>query len=251
MKILPFFLIFLIIFSSFVTISDGRGISVDIYGPTIVGTNGTYQYKIVVNGYFDEYGYHLFLTGENMSGGTTNELVGNSYYSNVFIVNLTFPSQPQTVYIYVMGIGIVNGSSPVTTTNYLQVNVVKSIPINLKIKNTAPYEIKNINVTFYLNGKIIGNSTISSIGPNSTTNVTYYYVGTFENGVNVIYARLNSNVVKFSNGSNVTSINFYYGTPPNYTWLWYLLIGIVLFSIAILFFYTSAKKRPNLPKWKK
>ncbi len=252
MKILPFFIVFLLLIASFVSISSARGVTVEIYGPTTVGTNATYQYTIVVEGYFDGYGYHLFLTGENMSGGTTNELTGFSYTTNTFKVNVTFPSKTGVYYIYVMGIGEVNGSIEKSTAiTYLKVNVVKSIPIELKVKNTAPYEIKNVTVTFFLNGKLVGNSTIGSISPNSTANVTYYYIGTLENGVNVINARLNSNVVKFSTGSNITTLYFYYGKPPDYTWLWYLLAGIVIFTVAIIYMYSAGKKRPGAPKWKK
>jgi hypothetical protein len=252
MKKIGIFIAIILIFSLIIPVSQARGLNVEIYGPTTVGTNGTYEYKIVLNGYFDGYGYHLFLTGSNISGGTTNELTGLSYSTNVFYVNITFPSTPETVYIYVMGIGIVNGSSQkVTSINYIQVNVIKSIPIQVKIKNLQPFEVKNITVSFFLNGKLIGNSTIQSISPNSTANVTYNYIGSFENGVNTISVRLNTNLVKFSTGSNVTTIYFYYGKPPNYDWLWYLLAGIVIFTVAIIYLYSAGKKRPGSPKWKK
>ncbi|MGB9814366.1 MAG: hypothetical protein ACPLVI_00240 [Thermoplasmata archaeon] len=252
MKRIAIFLAMIIIIFSLFPFSQARGLTVDIYGPATVGTNGTYEYTIVINGYFDGYGYHLFLTGSNMSGGTTEELTGLSYTTNTFKVNITFPSRPETVYIYVMGIGIVNGSPEKTTSiNYIQVNVVKSVPITLTLKNTEPYEIKNISISFFLNGRFIGTSNVSSMGPNSTVNVTYNYIGTFENGVNVLSARLNTNLVKFSSGSNCTTLYFYYGTPPNYDWLWYLLAGITLFTLAIIYFYSSGKKRPGAPKWKK
>lgn len=250
MRRIAILITFILFASVLIPVSQARGITVDIYGPTTVGTNGTYEYKIVVNGYFDGYGYHLFLTGSNLTGGTTQELAGFSYSTNTFTVNITFPSRPGVVYIFVMGIGVVNGTGEKTTTiNYLQINVLKSIPITLTIKNTEPYEIKNVTVSFFLNGKLIGNAT-ANLGPNSTSNITYNYVGTFQNGVNVITARLNTNLVKFSTGSNVTTLYFYYGTPPNYDWLWYLLAGIVLFTVAIIYFYTYGKKT-GVPKWKK
>ncbi len=251
MKLKHIMIISIIILSLVLPVSQAKPISVNISGPMTVGVNDTYQYKIVVTGFFTEYGFHLFLTGSNLTGATKTELYGYSNTSNVFYVNITFPSIPQTVYIYVMGIGYLNGSSPQYTITYLQVKVVKSVPISVVIKNPSQYEINNITVTFLLNGNYIGSSKISSIAPNGTANATLYYAGNFTEGVNVITVRINSQLLKFSNGSNSTQIYFNYGPLPNYSWVWYAFAGVLIVVIFFIVLFRPGKKMPSMPKWKK
>ncbi|MGC8663473.1 MAG: hypothetical protein ACP5SF_03095 [Thermoplasmata archaeon] len=244
-------IISLIVLSLLIPISQGKAVSVNIFGPGTVGANETYEYKIVVNGFFSEYGYHLFLSGTNLTGATENELYGYSNSSNVFYVNITFPSETQTVYIFVMGIGINNGTSPVYSETNIQVKVIKSIPIYVEIKNPSMYQVRNVTVTFFLNGKYIGTTVINSIPSNGTANATFNYVGNFTQGVNTISVRINSQVLKFSNGSNVTNIYFNYGPVPNYNWVWYTFAAVVIVIIFLILIMRSNKKRPALPKWKK
>ncbi len=251
MKIKSLILISLIIFSLTIPLSQARPVSVNITGPTTVGINDTYEYKIVVSGFFEEYGFHLFLSGNNLTGATKNELYGYSFNTNIFYANVTFPSVPEVVYIYVLGIGINNGSNPVSTISYIKVNVIKSTPISVEIKNPSQYKVSNVTVTFFLNGKYIGTSNISSINPNGTASATLYYVGSFVQGVNVISVRINSQVLKFSNGSNVTSIYFNYGPLPNYTWVWYTFAGIAIVIIFFVLMFRSSRKTTNIPKWKR
>lgn len=252
MKLRSVLIISIIVLAILLPVSDAKPISVNISGPSMVGTNDTYQYKIVVSGFFTGYGYRLFLTGANLTGpATKTELYGYSNTSNVFYVNITFPSTPQTVYIYVMGIGYVNGSAPAYEITYLPVKVVKSIPISVTIKNPSQYQITNVTVSFILNGNYIGTSTVNSISPNGTATATIYYVGNFTQGVNVITVRINSQVLKFSNGSNITQIYFNYGPVPNYDWVWYTFAGVIITVIFLIIMFRSGKKMPSVPKWKK
>lgn len=252
MKIRTLLIISIITLMVFLPVSEAKPISVNISGPSIVGTNGTYEYKITVSGFFTAYGYHLFLAGTNLTGpATKTELYGYSNTSNVFYVNISFPSVPQTVYIYVMGIGYINGSKPVYTITYIPVKVVKPIPISVTIKNPSAYQITNVTVSFILNGNYIGSTTVDSIGPNGTATATFNYVGNLPQGVNVITVRINSQVLKFPNGSNVTNVYFNYGPLPNYDWVWYIFIGIFIVVLFLIVAFRSGKKMPNVPKWKK
>jgi len=242
----------LILFSLLILpLSEARGISATIEGPTVVGTGETCHYKIYVNGYFDEYQIHVLLAGENLTGASPINETFNSSANNVFNVNITFPTVPGTVYIYVQSVGIVNGSQPSINITYLQVKVIKSIPFIVKVKNPTPYTIKNVNVTFYLDGSFAGNVTVPSISPNSTVNVTYNYVGIISNGTHTLKAIINSNVLEFSTGSRSYTIQFYYGKPPDYTWVWYVIAFIVIISIFFYYTFSQSKKRPALPKWKR
>ncbi len=242
----------IIIFSLIIVpLSDARAISSTITGPTMVGTGQTYQYKIYVNGYFDEYQIHVLLAGQNLTGAIPINETFNSSSNNVFTVNITFPSTPQTVYIYLQAVGIVNGSKPAIDITYLPVKVIKPIPFIVKVKNPTAYKIENVNVTFYLDRSMLGNVTVPSISPNSTINVTYNYVGIISNGSHTLTATINSNVLEFSSGSRTYSIEFYYGKPPDYTWVWYIIAFIVIIIIFFYFTFSQSKKRPSIPKWKR
>ena len=242
------FIMLLIIFQSYISMASP--IYVNVTGPTYVGTNTTETYTIYVNGYFYKYGYHLFLTGENLSGLKQVEYTGMSS-KGVFKVNITFPATPQVVELAVMGIGYYeNSSTPYTQIYYYKINVVKSIPFTVRIYNPSSLIIKNVTLSYYLNGNFIGNQTVSSINPGQYENITYYYVGTLNQGTNSLVVKINSSVLKFSNYSNVYTMNFYYGSPPNYSWAWYLFAVVVVIVVFLILMAEFSRRKPR-PKWKK
>ncbi|MGC8691623.1 MAG: hypothetical protein ACP5RZ_01200 [Thermoplasmata archaeon] len=245
------FLLFIImlLFSSSFSLSSP--VTVNVSGPSMVGANTTHEYSISVNGYFYKFGYHLLLTGENLSGLKQVEYTGISYNGH-FKINITFPSMPQTVILVIMGFGYYENS----TIAYSQIvkytiNVVKSIPFIVKITNPSSMWIYKVNISYYLNGQFIGNQTVNSIGPNQQENITYYYVGTINSGTNYLTVKLNSSVLKFSNYSSVYTIGFYYGQPPDYSWVWYIFAVVVIVIIFFIYMAEFSRKRRPRPKWKK
>lgn len=234
-------------------ITNASPVNVTVVGPSIVGTNQTIEYKIVVNGFFKDYGYQLFLTGPNLVGALpVDEITGTSNVTNIFYTNITFPSQPETVYIMVMGIGG-TGTENVTSTLQYAVKVVYPVIFTAEVHNTASITIYDVPVSFYFDNRYIGNETIPTISPNSTAEANFsWIVSSVGNGEHTVKFVINSTYIYFNNGLNNYQYQIYIGTPPNYSWVWYTF-AIVVVVIGVLLFLVSAGSRQRLPapKWKK
>lgn len=234
-------------------LTNASAINVTISGPSLVGTNQTIEYKIVVNGFFKGYGYQLFLYGENLVGALpVQEVTGYSNSTNVFYYNVTFPSEPQTVYITVQGIGDTDNVNLTNTAQY-PIKVVYPIMFTANVHNSAAITLYNIPVNFYVDNKYIGNQTISLISPNSTANTTFsWIVSSVGSGQHTIKFVVNSTYIYFNNGQNSYQYQIYIGTIPNYSWVWYTFVVVVVVLGVLLFLFSAgSKKRLPAPKWKK
>jgi hypothetical protein len=251
-------IILLICLILFVTIylsplTNASAVNVKVYGPSLVSTNQTIEYKIVVNGFFKVYGYQLFLSGKNLVGALpVQEVSGRSNSTNIFFTNITFPSTPQTVYIYVQGIGSTNNVNVSNTAQY-PIKVVYPIILKAEVHNSATITLYNIHVNFYFDNKYIGNQTISLISPNTTQSANFsWIVSSVGNGEHTVKYAVNSTYLYFNNGQNSYQYQIYVGKAPNYSWVWYTFV-IVVVALGVLLFLSLAgsKKRPPTPKWKK
>ncbi len=236
-----------------VPLTNASAVNVTISGPSLVATNQTIEYKIVVNGFFKDYGYHLFLSGENLVGALpVQEITAYSNSTNIFYTNITFPSQPQTVYIMVQGIGGVDNSNVTNTAEY-PVKVVYPVIFTATVYNSAAIKLYNIPVNFYFDNVYIGNQTIAEINPNSTAEANFsWVVSSVGNGQHTVKFVVNSTFIYFNNGQNSYQYQIYIGNPPNYSWVWDLfVIVVVLIAVLLFLFSAGSKKRLPTPKWKK
>jgi cbb3-type cytochrome oxidase subunit 3 len=236
-----------------VPFTNASAVNVTISGPSLVGTNQTIEYKIIVNGFFKDYGYHLFLSGENLIGALpVEEITGYSNTTNIFYTNITFPSQPQTVYIMVQGIGG-TGNANVTNTAQYPVKVVYPIILTATVHNSAAITLYNIHINFYFDNVYIGNQTIYVIHPNSTAETNFsWIVSSVGSGQHTVKFVVNSTFIYFNNGQNSYQYQLYIGNAPNYSWVWYTFaVVVILIGVLLFLFSAGSRKRLPTPKWKK
>jgi len=123
-------------------------------------------------------------------------------------------------------------SSSVRSENSLSVQILTPIIFHATLRNSGNAPIYNVNVEFILNSVEVGNETVHEIAPKSSVIVNYTYSSsTYLNGkvvLNVIQGENTLNVtvantqVTLPDGHNYYVTKFYYGTVPNYSWIYYV-----------------------------
>jgi len=255
-KLFPVFLTFLLLIT-LVPMSQASQISIHIEGPTVIGTNQTVQYKVYTEGFFNEYKCGIILVGYNLTGADPLNLYVKSSKDGHFTFSVTAPNTPQTIYIHFKAYGMENETKILAyEERVLEVQVKKAMDIKVKIKNVENYEIKNVVLSFYLDGRYIGNTTVEKIGANSTKNVVYKWIpeGIYS-GEHVLTVKISSQGIVFENGKRVYEYKFYYDTsPPSYEYITYLSWGLLILVSALFtlyYFGRRGRKRGPSPKWKK
>ncbi|AGB04632.1 CARDB domain-containing protein [Aciduliprofundum sp. MAR08-339] len=231
-------------------------LNIHIDGPTIIGTNQTVQYKVYVEGYFPLYRCGILISGYNLTGAKPLNQYVTSSKDGYFVFNVTAPNLPQTIYLNFVAYGMINNTKiGATTSRVLAVQVKRAMDVNVKIKNPENYDLYNTMLSFYLDGRYIGNTTVKVIKANSTKDVTYKWIphGLYS-GEHVLTVKISNNGVVFANGQKTYEYRFYYGTPPSYEYITYLSWGLLILVIVLftLFFLgRQGKKSGPAPKWKK
>ncbi len=257
MKRVPIILLISLILLSTIPVGvHGAQLNVHIEGPLVIGTNQTVQYKVYVEGYFPLYRCGIIMAGYNLTGGKPLNQFVTSSKDGHFVFNVTAPNVPQTIYLNFVAYGMLNDTTIGATVNrVLTVQVKEAMDIKVKIKNPESYSLYNTVLSFYIDGRYIGNKTVKVIGANSTKEVVYKWIpqGLYD-GEHVLTVKLSGNGVVFDNGQQTYQYKFYYGTPPSYDYITYLSWGLlILVSVLFTLFFMGkmGKKHGPAPKWKK
>ncbi len=214
------------------------------YGTVYTGES----FSIYVNSTygFDNYTAVLVFSGMNLTGmapGTS--VIAEKSASPDIRFNITAPSNPGTVTILVMTSAV--GSTTMDYRTTVQLTVVDPIKMQATISNPTLYYMYNVTVTFALNGNNVSKVVIPKLAPYSSQVVTVN-----SSAISLISKGENSIQVYTSTPGTVVSggTTFYYGTPPNYSWIYYIAAVVVAFMIFLAY---SAGRRsvPKSPKWKK
>jgi len=232
------------------TISDAGNVYPSIFTSTVsygtVYTNENFSIYVNSTYGFNNYTAVLVFSGLNLSGmapGTT--VLSDNQRNPDLVFNITAPSNPGTLSILVMTSA--HGSSLMQYRTTVQLTVVNPIKMQATVSNPTQYYMYNVTVTFAINGNNVSKIVIPSLAPYSTQVVSIQSsaVSLLNKGDNTISVYASTPGALVSGDST-----FYYGTPPNYTWIYYIAAVVVAFMI---FLAVSAGRRsiPKSPKWKK
>ena len=237
--------------------------SVSATAPTAVSTGSTFNVTFDAPYGFTNYTLTAYLAADNLSGisssnATTIHL--NSTKNDVLTATIKAPSAPGQLEITYIETANFSSSS-VRYENSLSVQVLTPIVFHATLRNSGNAHIYNVNVEFILNSVEVGNETVHVINPKSTVNLNYTYSSsTISNGkvvLNVIQGENTLNVtvantqVSLPDGHNYYVTNFYYGTVPNYSWIYYVA-GVVVVVMVIMAMGAGRRRNiPRKPKWKK
>ena len=246
MRVIPFLLAFILLVPVIALAETYTYGPVTVTGPDKVAIGETFNYTVNVQQIFNHYKIVFVLSGYNLTGASP---ISPQYLNGTFSpqnFTITAPSVQTTLYLFFQVIAYLNNQIfyyNITET----VQVLNYTILKVKVYNPTNFIFKDLNVSFYVNGKYVGSSEINISG-NTTENVTYQWLsGTLSPGIYNIQAKVNSTVVKIMGGKY--SIDIQVGNP--FLEYIYIIIAIILAMILVIVVITAIYNRRNKPKWKK
>lgn len=246
MKILPFLFVILLIVPILSSASNITVGPVTISGPTKVSIGSQFNYTVNVQQIFNHYKIIFILSGYNLTGASP---INPQYLNGTFSpqnFSIRAPDTETTLFLFFQIVAYLN--SQVFYYNITRtVQVLDYTNLTAKIYNPTQFEIKDLNVSFYVNNKYVG-SSIVNISANSTEIVTYDWVsGILPSGIYTVTIKVNNPAIKIVKGNY--NIVIQAGNP--YIFYVYVIIIIIVVIIAVLAILTLIYNRRNRPKWKK
>ncbi len=224
-----------------------------IEGPSVAATNTTVTYTVMISGIFDVYRCVMLMGGENLTGASPLDQVEKVSYDGIFKFDINTPNSTQRIYLDFKAYGTINSTGKTKIFHRrIYVDVKNAYTIIAAVKNPTNYTVYNVTVKFYIDGRYVGNTTLSKIDANSTTKATYKWVPDVKDGEHVLSMELVGNGVVFENNQKHYSRTIYIGNPPNYDWVGYLGIGVLITLSALIPFILFGRhgKVEKKPKWK-
>lgn len=223
--------------------------------PSTANTNQNVTFYVNDTNGFSNYTVTVYIGADNLTGLSPLNSVHQFQATNPdFKLSFKAPSVAQNIYITVVSAANYGNQSVTSTTTY-QVTVVTPIVFHAVVRNSGSNPIYNLTVDFTLNGQLLpGNVTVPVILPNQQITVNYTYpFKSLSTGSYALTVTTEGNPLVTVNGNAGSSTShFYYGTPPNYTWIYYIVAVVVILMAFIAF--TAGKKPPagaRAPKWRR
>lgn len=203
---------------------------------------------------FSNYTLTIYAGGNNVTGMSPIGSFHTFQATNPdFKVNFTAPEQAQTVYFTIISVANYGASNVSSKANY-QLKIISPLVFHAEVTNKGTNPIHNLTLDFYLDGATlpIGDVVIPTLLPNQVVvaNLTYPFQS-MGSGEHTLKVTTQSPLVSINGNTGSSTSNFYYGTPPNYTWIYYIAAIVVVFMI---FMALSSGRRPPAgsrpPKWR-
>jgi len=157
-------------------------VAVVVSGPTAVAPSSSHPYTIKVTGgpaaavtTGATYTINYMLQGDNTVGGDPVILRTLANAKGEFVVNLTAPSSEGTVQFYVKGTSS-DGSANETTETRYTIHVALPIELRATLRNNGAATATNVTVYFYVDGTLVGNTTVARLAAGAQVDVNFTYV---------------------------------------------------------------------------
>lgn len=205
---------------------------------------------------FSNYTLTVYIGGDNLTGLSPQSSQHFFQASNPdFKLNVTSPVSPQSLYVRVVAAAQFASANVTSKTSYT-VSVVSPIVFHAVVVNKGVSTVHNLTIDFYLDNSQFpaGNVTVATLLPNQQVVVNFTYPReSLPQGEHTLTVSSSSSFVQVNGQSGTYTSNFYYGTPPNYNWIFYVAIVVV---IVMGFLALSAGRRPSggaarPPKWRR
>ncbi len=247
-------LLFALLLTPSITATPQTDFDVKVVGPQKAGVGSKVDFSIVCYGVYDNYALYYYVIGENLAGASPTEPESVRSSSGKFNVTVTMPGRPQEVEV-VFRVLASDGDNHYSRTIRYRVEVVESITFSVVVSNPTNTTVEDVRVHFYVDGKYIGNTTVSKIAPETNTTVAYTWsVPEIKPGKHTLRVKIEGSATLFNTGQTVYTEEFYYGEEQeDYAWVLYAL-AFALFGTAGFMLMSSMRRRraaAAVPKWKK
>ncbi len=213
------------------------------------------QFNLYVNNTFgySNYSVTIYFAGDNLSGFSPTTTYHNFSASNPdFVIPMTAPGTVQQITVFVKS-SAQSSSNTFKASSTYTINVVKPIYLYASVSNKNSVAMYNVTVNFYVDSNFVASKTIPTLSPGQSTMVNYTWTAPYlKNGEHSLTVQVNNSLISINSGGSSVTNHFYYGTPPNYTWIYYIVAAVGVFMIIMVM---GAGRRPRVgersPKWKK
>lgn len=206
---------------------------------------------------FSNYTVTAYIGGENFTGASSQQS-SLHYFSATnpdFKFNITAPAVAQTIYIKVIAAANYHNAS-VTSSKLYTVSISQPIVFHALISNKGVSTVHNLTINFYLDNSQFpsGQVTVASIAPNQVLEINYTYpFESLTHGEHTLKVTASSSAIQINGNSGSSISHFYFGSPPSYTWIYYIAAIVVVFMVFIAL--SAGRKTPSgmrpPPKWRK
>ncbi len=216
---------------------------------------GGQNFNMYVNSTYGltNYTVTVYFAGDNLTGFTPTNTYHNFSSSNPdFVIGIKAPATNQQL-TFVVKTTADSSSGQVKFSSTYVINVIQPIYLHASVTNKNSVAMYNVTVNFYVDNNYIASKTISDLAPGQTTVVNYTWVAPYiTNGDHTLKAEVNNTLLSINGGGNSATSHFYYGNPPNYNWIYYIVAVVAIFMLVMTM---GAGRRPRVgerrPKWRK
>jgi len=223
-----------------------------ITGPTALAPSTSSSYFLNASGgpgmgEGGNYSVRYYLSGSDLTGGLP--LPGSpttaTNATGTFTLNLTAPQKEQGISL-VVELNSSRGTTFERTTLTYPITVVTPVVLTATFANDGKTAAVDVPVKFYVDGKLVGQTTISRIEPGATGTATLSYLpvglGAGTHTVQV-EADLNRNGVIEPDKGEVVVLDVFYKKGWELNWGWaFVIIGLTI-SLTVLVVRWARRRR--------
>ena len=254
--ILALFVVMIFLGSSILMVSSASGytppLSSTLTLPSYIGEGQNFMLYVNDTPGFSNYSVTVYISGQNMTGASPSFSYHNTSKSPNFIIKIKAPLYAQTLHMQVFSTGTYNGNKASSPKYNTSIRVIAPITFVVDVSNPGAGYVKNLTIYFYMDGTLVHSEVLSSIAPGSSVNVTYNYTNpAISTGVHTLGVSASNPLIDINGKTGLVTIKFYYGSPPNYTWIYYVAAVVAIF-MALLAYSSGRRNKPKVskPKWK-
>ncbi|MEK6851052.1 MAG: CARDB domain-containing protein [Candidatus Thermoplasmatota archaeon] len=248
MKALALLVLLLAVLAVPLPAAEAQGpVSAVIQGPTAIAPSSTHEYTATVtggpaevNGTFE---IQYVLQGTNLQGGDPQIARTLANREGQFRFNITAPEAEGTVQLYVKARSGGETGNETAEARYW-IDVFRPVDLRATIRNNGAAAVVNVTVFFYVDGRLVGNRTVSRIdaGGTAEVNVTFIPVdlGVGRHAVRVT-ADLDGDGAIDANAGELLVSEFFYKSERSNTQA--ILGTITVFIIVVLVLVLLAIRR--------
>lgn len=234
--------------------TQGSIYNAQVQVPYYVYTGQNFEMYVNNTGGFSNYSVTVYFSGQNMTGfSPTNTYHNFSSSQPDFGFQVKAPNGTQQMKFLVKTSAVSSSGATETFTSTYTVNVISPIFLHATVTNTKQVPLYNVTVNFYVDNSYVTTKTIQSLGSGQTVLLNYTWLNPYlNNGEHTLKVEVNNTLISINNGGSSVTTHFYYGSPPNYNWIFYIVAVVAVFMFVMAM---GAGRRPRVgerkPKWRK
>lgn len=201
---------------------------------------------------FTNYTVTVYFSGDNLTGFAPSNTFHNFSASNPdFVLEVTAPNVKQQMTFMVKTTADSSSGAKSFVSTY-KINVIPPIYLHAAVTNKNTVSLYNVTVNFYVDNTYVASRTITTIGAGQTQNLNYTWLAPYiSNGEHTLEVQVNNTMLSINGGGNSVTTHFYYGNPPNYNWIYYIVAVVAIFMLVLAM---GSGRRPKVgerrPKWR-